>query len=79
MKTRTSTVPSIVDFVTSAGRHPYTTPEVISVPIIAGHAPYLDWIGNSVPVPHQQSSMSSTRADTHNDNVNDNAKKDKTN
>ena len=24
--------------------HPYSTPEIIALPIIAGHAPYLAWI-----------------------------------
>lgn len=28
--------------------HPYTTPEVIALPVVAGHAPYLEWIASSV-------------------------------
>jgi len=24
--------------------HPYELPEVIAVPVVAGHAPYLDWV-----------------------------------
>jgi len=28
--------------------HPYEVPEVIALPIEAGHAPYLDWIKASV-------------------------------
>jgi len=28
--------------------HPYELPEVIALPIAAGHAPYLDWITASV-------------------------------
>lgn len=27
--------------------HPYDTPEVIALPIVDGHEPYLDWIGQS--------------------------------
>lgn len=26
------------------GLHSYTVPEIVALPIIAGHAPYLDWI-----------------------------------
>lgn len=28
--------------------HPYELPEVIALPVVAGHAPYLDWITASV-------------------------------
>ena len=28
--------------------HPYDTPEVIAVPVSAGHAPYLAWVGAQV-------------------------------
>ena len=28
--------------------HPYELPEVVAVPIVAGHAPYLQWIAASV-------------------------------
>jgi len=28
--------------------HSYDVPEIIALPIDAGHAPYLDWIGESV-------------------------------
>lgn len=28
--------------------HPYELPEIIVVPIVGGHPPYLDWIGESV-------------------------------
>ena len=27
--------------------HPYEVPEVIALDITAGHAPYLDWIGEN--------------------------------
>lgn len=41
---------------TSAGRypaleqaildcHPYEVPEIIALPVVAGHQPYLDWVG----------------------------------
>ncbi len=28
--------------------HPYSVPEVIALPIEAGHAPYLDWVKDNV-------------------------------
>ncbi|MBI5546285.1 MAG: divalent-cation tolerance protein CutA [Deltaproteobacteria bacterium] len=28
--------------------HPYQCPEVIALPIVLGHAPYLEWLGASV-------------------------------
>lgn len=28
--------------------HPYTCPEVIAVPVQAGHPPYLDWLSGAV-------------------------------
>ena len=33
--------------------HPYDVPEVIVVPVVDGHAPYLDWVRNvtSAPAP----------------------------
>ena len=24
--------------------HPYSVPEIIALPVVAGHAPYLDWV-----------------------------------
>ena len=27
--------------------HPYELPEIIAVPVVAGHAPYLDWVRES--------------------------------
>jgi periplasmic divalent cation tolerance protein len=27
-----------------AGTHPYQVPEIIALPILTGHPPYLDWI-----------------------------------
>lgn len=29
--------------------HPYEVPEVLGVPIVAGHAPYLAWLDEGVP------------------------------
>jgi periplasmic divalent cation tolerance protein len=29
-------------------RHPYEVPEVVALPLVAGHAPYLDWIDASL-------------------------------
>lgn len=28
--------------------HPYDVPEIIALPIVAGHAAYLDWIGDTL-------------------------------
>lgn len=28
--------------------HPYSCPEVIGLPVVAGHRPYLDWLAESV-------------------------------
>ncbi len=28
--------------------HPYEVPEVVALPIVAGHVPYLDWIAGSL-------------------------------
>jgi len=28
--------------------HPYDTPEVIAIPVVAGHAPYLEWVATQV-------------------------------
>ena len=42
MKTRRALFRRLASFV--AKNHPYDVPEVIAVPIVAGHAPYLTWI-----------------------------------
>lgn len=42
-KTRASLVPELVKFVRK--NHPYTVPETISLPILAGNPAYLDWLG----------------------------------
>jgi periplasmic divalent cation tolerance protein len=31
-----------------SGLHPYDTPEIIALPLAAGHAPYLDWVRGAV-------------------------------
>jgi periplasmic divalent cation tolerance protein len=28
--------------------HPYELPELVALPIVAGHQPYLDWLGDNV-------------------------------
>lgn len=35
--------------------HPYDVPEVIVVPIIDGHQPYLDWVASETRVPTSDS------------------------
>ncbi|XP_045446759.1 protein CutA homolog [Melitaea cinxia] len=47
IKTRTSLVDKLTDFVRS--NHPYEVCEVISLPIKNGNPPYLKWIGEAVP------------------------------
>ncbi|HXG27828.1 MAG TPA: divalent-cation tolerance protein CutA [Nevskiales bacterium] len=42
IKTRDLQVPAVTDAVRSL--HPYELPEVIAVPVVAGLAPYLDWV-----------------------------------
>ena len=33
--------------------HSYEVPEIIALPIVAGHAPYLDWISKSIEMEGQ--------------------------
>lgn len=47
IKTRRSRVDDLSKFIRD--NHPYSVAEVISVPIENGNAPYLDWIGKTVP------------------------------
>uniref|UniRef100_A0A182P176 Divalent-cation tolerance protein CutA n=1 Tax=Anopheles epiroticus TaxID=199890 RepID=A0A182P176_9DIPT len=47
IKTRTARVEEVIRFVRES--HPYSVAEVIAMPIAAGNAPYLDWIGKTVP------------------------------
>jgi len=42
IKTRKSLVQAVIAAVTA--EHPYEVPEIIALPVIAGHAPYLDWV-----------------------------------
>ncbi len=35
--------------------HPYETPEVIVVPVIDGHPPYLDWVASETQHPTSES------------------------
>ncbi|XP_050073208.1 divalent-cation tolerance protein CutA [Anopheles maculipalpis] len=47
IKTRTSRVEELIRHVREV--HPYSVAEVIAFPIAHGNAPYLDWIGKTVP------------------------------
>ncbi|XP_032940102.1 protein CutA homolog [Catharus ustulatus] len=47
IKTRSSRVPALIDFVRS--HHPYEVPEVVALPVAQGNPPYLRWVGDSVP------------------------------
>lgn len=42
MKTRLDLFPALRDRI--AILHPYQVPEIIALPLAAGHAPYLDWV-----------------------------------
>lgn len=42
IKTKKSLVKKLMKLVQSV--HPYTVPEIIALPIIKGHKPYLDWV-----------------------------------
>jgi len=46
IKTRASRVKDIIDAVKSI--HSYSVPEIIALPIMAGHSDYLDWIAGEV-------------------------------
>lgn len=47
IKTRQSRVDDLIKFVTE--NHPYSVPEVISLPIEKGNPAYLEWIAKTVP------------------------------
>lgn len=49
LKTRTSMLEAVRQRVIQI--HPYDVPEIIALPIIAGHGPYLQWIADSTVVP----------------------------
>ncbi len=42
IKTRRELFPELEAKITSL--HPYQVPEIVALPILQGHAPYLDWI-----------------------------------
>jgi periplasmic divalent cation tolerance protein len=42
LKTRKGLVQATIAAVKA--EHPYEVPEIIALPVIAGHAPYLDWV-----------------------------------
>ena len=49
MKTRKILVPELVETVKS--NHPYSVPEVITVPITAGNPAYLEWLDQNTKLP----------------------------
>ncbi|MEX1830069.1 divalent-cation tolerance protein CutA [Luteibacter sp. CQ10] len=49
-KTTREAYPALAEFV--ASRHPYEVPEIVALPVVAGHAPYLDWVESNVDVSH---------------------------
>ena len=42
IKTRKDLVQAVIAVVKA--EHPYEVPEIIALPVIAGHPPYLDWV-----------------------------------
>jgi len=42
IKTRKSLVQAVITEVKA--EHPYEIPEIIALPVIAGHLPYIDWV-----------------------------------
>jgi periplasmic divalent cation tolerance protein len=46
MKTRSERLDAVVEAVAAA--HSYEVPEVVALPILGGHAPYLRWIDESL-------------------------------
>ena len=42
LKTRKSLVRDVIRAVKA--EHPYEVPEIIALPVIAGHVPYIDWV-----------------------------------
>ncbi|MES2641865.1 MAG: divalent-cation tolerance protein CutA [Myxococcota bacterium] len=42
LKTRAALVEALTARVVAL--HPYALPEVVALPVLAGHAPYLDWV-----------------------------------
>jgi len=42
IKTRTERAEAVIRAIKAL--HPYEVPEIIVLPVIAGHAPYLDWV-----------------------------------
>ena len=52
LKTTAAAVPRLLDRVPAL--HPYEVPEVLVLPVAAGHAPYLSWVAASVVTLQQQ-------------------------
>ena len=48
MKTTEAAVSAVTRRI--AELHPYEVPEVLSLPVQAGHVPYLDWVRDSVVI-----------------------------
>jgi periplasmic divalent cation tolerance protein len=46
IKSRQSLYPQIEEAL--RGLHPYEVPEIVAVPIVAGHRPYLAWVDEEV-------------------------------
>jgi periplasmic divalent cation tolerance protein len=46
IKTGVANTPRLIEEL--ARRHPYDVPEIIALPVTAGHTPYLEWVNQCV-------------------------------
>ena len=46
VKTRAERLPALIEALVAL--HPYELPELVALPVVAGHEPYLAWIDESV-------------------------------
>ena len=57
MKTTAAALPVLQRMVVA--HHPYEVPEIIALPLLAGHAPYLAWVQSSVTIEPRSSRVGS--------------------
>jgi len=55
LKTRAGLFGAVRDRVVAL--HPYEVPEVIALPLVAGHRPYLDWLQKETQTPEGAASL----------------------
>jgi periplasmic divalent cation tolerance protein len=64
VKTTEARLPDLIAAVRSL--HSYEVPCIVSLPILGGHQPFLDWIATQVAPPAEQGPSTSIPGDTHN-------------